>query len=619
MGDLKTRLIIDLAGNLAQKTRGLTRQIGTFSRKSSQSLRGLGRAAKFAGRGLDRIGNRYSALVTGAAGAGAVRYLVSLETQITQLGVQSGRSAKEMDALKKSVFDVAQSPDIRVDPGQILAAIDKIVEKTGNLDLAKDNMRNIGLAIRATGAEGQNIGAMLADMNEKFGLENSQEFTNSLDALINQGKSGAFTLQNLATQGERITSAYGSFNRVGPQAIKEMGAMMQMIRRGTAGPEQASTAMEALIRILNDGAKRKMLQKGGIKIMDPDDPKRMRSVIEIVKDIIRATDGDTSKVSKIFDGEAMRAFTGAIIEYNKTGGFASFDSFLNVKSDGSQLFKDSARNAKTAGAALTSLLTAGKRFADTNLTKPIQDLASAINSLDPEKLDSMIKTLGYGAAALGGLVVASKAIRTAAAARSLFSGRKGGAAKALAGVAGKAGATPVMVVNWPAGGSTGYGGGSGGKSGRLAKSSRRGLRGLAGRSGRLLGRFAGGAAIALSALSYGSDLYAASKTGDKKGVGTAIGGFGGTAAGAAAGAAIGTAIVPVIGTAIGSIIGAILGGMGGEKLGGIVAGDAIAANKNSVDIKLKVDAEGNTRVQDLKSSSKDVNVDVDVGMMMTGS
>jgi len=382
----------------------------------------------------------------------------------------------------------------------------------------------------------------------------------------------------------------------------------------------------------------------------------MRSVIEIVKDIISATDGDTSRISKIFDGEAVRAFTGAIIEYNKTGGFASFDQFLNAKDDGSQLLKDSATNAKTTAAALTSLLTAGKRFADANLTKPIQDLASAIDNLDPEKLNSMIKTLGYGAAALGGLVVASKAIRTAAAARSLFSGRKGSAAKAMAGAAGKAGATPVMVVNWPTDGGAGFGGDANGKSRKKTKSKfgrgrrgiigrgGRGLRGLvsrggqllsratgglsktagqglskfAGRGTRLLGRAAGGLAIPLTALTYGSDLYDANKKGDKKGIGTAVGGFGGTVAGAAAGAAIGS-IVPLIGTAIGAIIGGIIGSYGGEKLGGYIADDGKSTtNKNTVDISLKIDAEGRPSVGELNTSNRDVNVDVDTGLMMAG-
>lgn len=222
---MQASLILNLRGNLSS---GLNK----LGRTGSRSLRGLGRAASLASKGFDRLGNRYTAMIGGAAGLGTAKSLVSLEARLTQLGVQANKSAAEINTMNQEIYRVARAPHIRVDPSQILNAIDKIVEKTGNLDLARDNIENIGLAIRATGAAGENIGAMIADMNEKFGLKNSEQFNESLDALVNQGKAGAFTLQNMATQGERITAAYGSFNRVGPGAVKEMGAMMQMIKRG---------------------------------------------------------------------------------------------------------------------------------------------------------------------------------------------------------------------------------------------------------------------------------------------------------------------------------------------------------------------------------------------------
>lgn len=622
MADMQASLFLNLRGNLAS---GLTK----LGHNGQRSLRGLGRAASLAGRGLDRLGNRYTALLGGAAGIGTGRQLIGLEARLTQLGVQAGKSAVIINALQAEIYRVAKSPHIRVDPSQILDAVDKIVEKTGNLDLAKTNIENIGKSIRATGAAGTDIGAMIADMNEKFGLTKSDEFLQSLDALVNQGKAGAFTLQNMATQGERITAAYGTFNRTGPTATKEMGAMMQMIKRGVGAPEQAATAFEALVRTLNDGDSRKKLQRSGIKIVDPDEPKRLRSVIEIVKDVVRATNGDVTKISSIFDAEAMRAFNGAVIEFNQTGGFASFDKFLSVSDNGSQILEDSTRNAKTAAGALTNLGTVWKSFADSKLTKPIQDLTAALDGLSPERVDEIMSSLATGAMALGGLVVASKAIRTMAAAKSLFGGRRGkGAAGMLGGMAG--GAQPVMVTNWPGGAGGGWGldmpGGKsrGGKSGGIARTGKLGrlARGgqalarlgskipgaaLLGKGGKMLGKLGGRGFAPLAALMYGTDFVGSAMAGNAKGMGRSAGGLGGGLAGAAAGAAIGS-VIPGIGTLIGGLAGGILGSLGGESLGEMLGGT----------LKIEIESDQPAKVKGLKSNSKSMDIDVDTGLVMAG-
>ncbi len=605
MSTIRHSILVDLTGNFNSKARNLTRSMSSMSKRGRRHLRALKGAADLAGRSLDRMGNRYVGLATGAAGAGAVRYLVSLETRLTQLGVQSNQSAEKMDALKKKIFEVARAPDIRVDPGEITSAIEKIVEKTGDLDLAQDNIRNIGLAIRAAGAAGQDVGATIADANEKFGITSAAEFSEILDIAINQGKLGAFTLNNLTTQIERVTAASGQLNRVGVGGFKEMGAMLQMIMSGVGSPEQAATAFEALIRTLNDLDKRKVLQGRGIQIIDPDDPKRLRSVIEIVKDVIKATDGDAAKISSIFDAEAMRAFNSAIIEYNQTGGFKSFDEFLNVSSDGTQLLADSARNAGTAGAALTSLMSGLKVIADDKLSGPIRSMADALNSLDAKEIDSIMNKMVWAAGSLGGLIVASKAIRGIGAVRSLFGGRRGGGmASAMAGAA-----QPVMVVNWP----MSMGGKRGGIGGGAGMGGGKGFLKMAGRGGRMLGRLAGVAAVPLMALSYGSDYMDANAAGDKVGKRGAVGGFAGGLAGAGTGALIGS-VVPIVGTAIGALIGGILGSLAGEDTGrNIAEGEAARA-----EVKVSFDnfPQG-ASITDVRSDKGvDLALDIDSGMIM---
>lgn len=179
-----------------------------------------------------------------------------------------------------------------------------------------------------------------------------------------------------------------------------MGAMLQMARKATGGPEETATALEALIRNFNDPTKRKLLTDSGIKLMDPEDPKRMRSIIDISKDLIKLTNADVSKIGRAIDSEGLRALNAMIIEFKQTGGFKSIDEFLNTSSDPQALLDDSKEVAQTFNSAMTSLRTAFMYFANTNLAGPIQTLADALNSLDPETLQQI---LSYGGTALGGL------------------------------------------------------------------------------------------------------------------------------------------------------------------------------------------------------------------------
>ncbi|MBN2751983.1 MAG: hypothetical protein JXQ84_04675, partial [Rhodospirillaceae bacterium] len=408
--ELKTYVGIYTRGNAASGVGEIEKSLQRLGTRGEQHLGRLGRSLKVASGMLDKVGNRYTALMGGAAGIGAIKQVSDLDTRMTYLGIQAGKSTEEMDALKQKVFEIANAPDIRVDTSDLFAGVEAIVEKTGDLPMAVENLRNIGLAIRAANLQGGDAGAWISNLSEKFDIKGAEDMRAAIDHSINAGKAGAFAFKDLATQGERVASAYAVVGRTGPKAASEVDAMMQMIRRGVGGPEQAATAFEALMKTFRDTQKLKQLKGTGVRIMDPDDPKRMRSAVDIMKELIVASKGDASKLSTIFDGEAMRAFNGAIIEYNATGGFKSFDDFLNVNSDGSTLLNDASRGANTFGAALQSLHTEWGKFADKNLTDVVRGMADAIGSLKPEKVQATMKALAWGAGIVGGLVVMNKAV-----------------------------------------------------------------------------------------------------------------------------------------------------------------------------------------------------------------
>ena len=611
---MRASIILDLGGNLAAQARRNEAALGGLARSGQRDMGLLSRSAQAAGRGLDSLGNRYTALFSGAAGAGAAKMVMDLQRRFTRLGIQADVADSEMRDLKKSIYEVGQAPDIRVDPGEITSAIESIVEKTGDLKFAQENIRNIGLAIQATGAQGKDIGELFAEF-QKQGTKAPEAVMRAMDTLNVQGKAGAFTLQNLAGLGPRLFTAYAAVGRMGEQANREMGAAAQVIRMGVGSSEQATTAFEALLRTFSDAEKVKKLTAAGITLFDPEKLKKgervLRPVNELMKEITLRTKGDMVKLSSLgFDAEAIRAFNQVVSEFKSTGGFASLDKFMAVQGDGSATLKDSARAAKDAAGALTNLLTVWKSFADDQLSGPIQAAADALNALGPENTGRIIKGIAGVGVALGGLVLARKAW---VGGKGLYDFFKGGAGKAAGGLAGGiTGPIPVYVVNGP-----GAAGGAGGIGEGLAKTGNRAGK-LAG-AAKVAGRIGTGLAIAGTAVEVGSAWMGDGSTAEKATTtAKGLGGLAGMWGGAKLGAAIGTAITPGLGTAVGGLIGSIAGYFGGrfagEDLAKSFTPEDIANAVNSKEAHLSIEVTGPATVRDLRTSG--FTADVDTGLYM---
>ena len=451
MGDLRTSIILNLSGNLQQRARQMTGSLTQLGRSGSASMRLLGQGVAAAGRGLDRLGNRYTALLTGAAGVGAVRQIGNLEMRFTRLGIQADRSSEDMEALKKQIYETAKASEIRIDPGQITSAIEAIIERTGDLKFAEENIRSIGLALQATGADGQAIGGILAEFQKmKMG---SKEVLETLDLWASQGKLGAFTLQNLAQYGPRVVTSYTAMGRSGATAMREMNAVLQVIMQGSGESAQAATSFEALMRVLGETDKIKALHKNGIKVFDAealkDNRKVLRPINEIMKELVAKTRGDRTIIQRVLgDSEAVRAFNAAISEFNMVGKLESLDKFYNVQADGTTITRDSARAAKTFNASLTQLYTVWSQFADSQLSGPIKDLTAYLDGLKPGTVERWLEIGKTIALIGGGGIIASKFIGGGMRTYDFFSrhfGKKG--AGAAGGMGGMAGVVPVYVVN----------------------------------------------------------------------------------------------------------------------------------------------------------------------------
>ncbi|EGR1122861.1 hypothetical protein EFU41_00900 [Vibrio cholerae] len=548
--------------NAGKRVRQYTQEIGAAIKKTDLMRRSVDKM----GEGIDNLGNQWTALASGAAGAGSAVVVMGLEERYERLGIQAGKTKEEMAQLRAEMFATSQQSDIRVDQGEMLSAVEKIVEKTGDLKFAQENMANIGRVMQATGAAGVDVGEMFADMSQKFGLKNSEDVLSAIDTLVVQGKAGAFTLQNLAAEGASVSAAYAAMGRTGPKAVQEMGAMLQIARMGSGSAAEAASAMESVLADIT--ANYEGIEKLGIQVFDEEalarGEKKFRDLPSIVKEIMEETNSDITEYSQLFGDEAMRFMKVLASDDGKT----AFNSFLDISGDGTSVLQDSARAAQTANAAMMSLKTAWMSFADDKLAEPIADLADAINSLEPETLEKALTGATALAGTLGAVWAGKKAYGMGKSVVDFVRGSKGEGGDMPNLPTGDV--MKVYVTNMPADGF----GGLGGDGKRRRKRGKARTRSMPGKSVSSMSRLGGltrklpYVGAALGAIDIGSTLLDDSMNSREKStaIGGTVGNMGGALAGAAAGAAVGS-VVPVIGTAIGGLAGAIIGGIGGESIG----------------------------------------------------
>lgn len=448
---LSTEIMINLAGNLTAKARQYGANMSQFARNHQKAMRLVKATTEAAGRGLDTLGNRYTAMIAGLGSSLTIKQVADFDAQMRRMGTDAQLTTEQVKTLHDKIRDVSNQKDIRIDASALGQGASELLGKTGDYQYVVDNLRNMGLMMQAFGVDGQVAAGLMAQFWEK-NVRGADAVNNMLDRLYSQFAVGSVSVADVARAAPKLFSI---IQDQGPEAIAQMGAFAQVFAKNKGSIDETVTSIQAMYASLSDKKNIEFLKKNGIDVFVKG-TKDIKKPYELMMEILKRAKYDPLKLQDVFDQTGMQGIKALLNPENRQ----LMEQMIYGMIELGSTQKAAQTNAEGFNAAMQSLNNEWQRFAEGQLAKPVQDLADALNSVDQNTVQNWLQIGKYMAIALGGIIAIRKTYQFGKTIHDIMNpkGKGKGIPGGITDVFGS-GVMPVYVVNMGSGGMNGNTGG----------------------------------------------------------------------------------------------------------------------------------------------------------------
>ncbi|HDD9014038.1 TPA: phage tail protein [Escherichia coli] len=448
---LSTEIMINLAGNLTAKARQYGTNMSQFARNHQKAMRLVKATTEAAGRGLDTLGNRYTAMIAGLGSSLTIKQVADFDAQMRRMGTDAQLTTEQVKTLHDKIRDVSNQKDIRIDASALGQGASELLGKTGDYQYVVDNLRNMGLMMQAFGVDGQVAAGLMAQFWEK-NIRGSDAVSNIMDRLYAQFAVGSVSVADVARVAPKLFSI---IQDQGPEAIAQMGAFAQVFAKNKGSIDETVTSIQAMYASLSDKKNIEFLKKNGIDVFVKG-TKNIKKPYELMMEILKRAKNDPLKLQDVFDLTGMQGIKALLKPENRQ----LMEQMIYGTIELGSTQKAAQTNAEGFNAAMQSLNNEWQRFAEGQLAKPVQELADALNSVDQNTVQNWLQVGKYMAIALGGIIAVRKTYRFGKTIHDIMNpkGKGKGIPGGITDIFGS-GVMPVYVVNMGSGGMNGNTGG----------------------------------------------------------------------------------------------------------------------------------------------------------------
>lgn len=344
MGGDSTRAAtgLDLFGAAANVA---AQRAARFAHAASSSLRTAGRAVAW---GSEKVVNQWTAMAGGFGLAMAAKDAMTYKHALNMVAITAMDAKGQVDGMSKSSWLAKTDEEVRrissatgIMKEDIVAGIDAIKSRTGNLAQATTQMELLAKTAVATGSSVQDVFAIAANLEDKGGIKTVEGMSQAFTILNEAGKAGAFEFKDFATNSEELFAIMSLYGKMDIQGLKSFSAMAQMARKSTGSSADATTAVKRFGAFMADTGKvEKALAKQGIRVK-LDSKASVETNTKKIAEVAGKKFGDQALkriiASQAFGEEGIKVMTSFMNEYMAGRGFKLFDS---LKEAGGELDKN---------------------------------------------------------------------------------------------------------------------------------------------------------------------------------------------------------------------------------------------------------------------------------------
>lgn len=400
----------------------------------------IGAASRVNGAFLS-LGNSWLSQVTsitgGIAGLAALKGMIDAEYRMTTFGINAGIAGASLAELRHEISAAAMATSMSA--GELTDGLEIMLKKTGNITLAREQLKLLGTVATATGAETKEVGLLASDMLTQMHIP-AKDLLNTFDALAAQGKMGGFYVKDFAAHSSELMQAASAFGVTGTDGLRRFNALLQISGRGKSDPADIANAFAMALAVIKEKSA-DLREVDGISLYNEKKGaagKRrvLRDVDDIIKDIIVRSKGDPIPLEKFFGNRAVKAILPLAESYRQYGDWRELDRLNRVAGDGTEILRAFNTVQGTTKDQLDDIGRLAGKIAKENMAMPFQALKGALDLLQAHPViakGGIYALLGIGGA-VGASVIANRV-------KDVFGGAFGGAP------GGNPGVQKVFVTN----------------------------------------------------------------------------------------------------------------------------------------------------------------------------
>lgn len=371
------------------------------ARRAATSLRGLGKSARDLPSAMN-VGTRLDAAMARNAAAmgrarlgvvdavatyyaldaaiGApIRTAAAFETQLEDIGQKAGIPVEQLAALGRRIQQVGR--DTNQASSQIASAVDAMASRGADIDTALTVANPIGKAATAYRASTEDMAAAAWSAVDNLKVP-ADQVGQAIDMMASAGKDGAFELRDMAQYFPALGAAYQGLGQSGVEAVGDLAAALQVVRKGTGDSATAATNLQNVLQKMRSPATVRAFKRMGVSLEEElaGAAKRGLTPIEAIADVTAKTlDGDLSKLGYLFEDAQVQAGMRSLIQ--------GMDEYQRIRdkafSSKGVVDADYNRRIETANGAMERWAATTERFQISLSAALLPALSSVLDTITP--------------------------------------------------------------------------------------------------------------------------------------------------------------------------------------------------------------------------------------------